>query len=244
MIIAGNWKMNMDRASAQKLTEDLSDQAASMNNNAQMIVFPPAVLIDTVIASRLNQNLQVGGQDCHAQSAGAHTGDISAHMLADAGCGWVLAGHSERRTDYHESNQDVAAKASAAIDAGLCVIICVGETLEERMAGKAFDVVAEQIKGSMPHDLPHDRFALAYEPVWAIGTGQVASPEDVDAMHDHIREVLVARHASYAEIDILYGGSVKPDNAAALLALNNVGGALVGGASLKAEDFIAIAQSA
>ena len=244
MIIAGNWKMNMDRASAQKLTEDLSDQAASMNNNAQMIVFPPAVLIDTVIASRLNQNLQVGGQDCHAQSAGAHTGDISAHMLADAGCGWVLAGHSERRTDHHESNQDVAAKASAAIDAGLCVIICVGETLEERMAGKAFDVVAEQIKGSMPHDLPHDRFALAYEPVWAIGTGQVASPEDVDAMHDHIREVLVARHASYAKIDILYGGSVKPDNAAALLALNNVGGALVGGASLKAEDFIAIAQSA
>ena len=243
MIIAGNWKMNMDRASAQKLTEDLSDQAASMNNNAQMIVFPPAVLIDTVIASRLNQNLQVGGQDCHAQSAGAHTGDISAHMLADAGCGWVLAGHSERRTDHHESNQDVAAKASAAIDAGLCVIICVGETLEERMAGKAFDVVAEQIKGSMPHDLPHDRFALAYEPVWAIGTGQVASPEDVDAMHDHIREVLVARHASNAEIDILYGGSVKPDNAAALLALNNVGGALVGGASLKAEDFIAIAQS-
>ena len=208
-----------------------------------MIVFPPAVLIDTVIASRLNQNLQVGGQDCHAQSAGAHTGDISAHMLADAGCGWVLAGHSERRTDHHESNQDVAAKASAAIDAGLCVIICVGETLEERMAGKAFDVVAEQIKGSMPHDLPHDRFALAYEPVWAIGTGQVASPEDVDAMHDHIREVLVARHASNAEIDILYGGSVKPDNAAALLALNNVGGALVGGASLKAEDFIAIAQS-
>ena len=244
MIIAGNWKMNMDRASAQKLTEDLSDQAASMNNNAQMIVFPPAVLIDTVIASRLNQNLQVGGQDCHAQSAGAHTGDISAHMLADAGCGWVLAGHSERRTDHHESNQDVAAKASAAIDAGLCVIICVGETLEERMAGKAFDVVAEQIKGSMPHDLPHDRFALAYEPVWAIGTGQVASPENVDAMHDHIREVLVARHASYAEIDILYGGAVKPDNAAALLALNNVGGALVGGASLKAEDFIAIAQSA
>lgn len=243
MIIAGNWKMNMDRAAAKKWAEDLSDQAGAMKNNAQMIVFPPAVLIDTVIASRLNKNLQVGGQDCHAQSSGAHTGDISAPMLADAGCGWVLAGHSERRADHHESNQDVAAKASAAINAGLSVIICVGETLDERMAGKANDVVLQQIEGSLPADLPHDRFALAYEPVWAIGTGQVASPKDVDAMHNHIREVLVARHASYADIDILYGGSVKPDNAAVLLALSNVGGALVGGASLKAEDFIAIAQS-
>jgi len=243
VIIAGNWKMNMDRASAQKLAEDLSGQAASMNNNAQMIVFPPAILIDTVVASRLNENLQIGGQDCHAQPSGAHTGDISASMLVDAGCGWVLAGHSERRTDHHESNQDVAAKASAAIDAGLSVIICVGETLEERMAGKANDIVAEQIEGSLPADLPHDRFALAYEPVWAIGTGQVASPEDVDAMHNHIRDVLVARHPNYAKVDILYGGSVKPDNAAALLALSNVGGALVGGASLKADDFIAIAQS-
>ncbi len=243
MIIAGNWKMNMDRASAQKLAEDLSGQAAMMKDYAQMIVFPPAVLIDTVIASRADQNLQVGGQDCHAHPSGAHTGDISAPMLADAGCGWVLAGHSERRSDHHESNEDVAAKAKAGLAAGLKVIICVGETLEERQAGKANDVVAAQIQGSMPADIPHDGFAIAYEPVWAIGTGQVASVADVEAMHDHIRQVLMARDAGYAKVDILYGGSVKPDNASALLALENVGGALVGGASLKAEDFIAIARS-
>ena len=243
MIIAGNWKMNMDRASAQKLAEGLSGQAAMMKDYAQMIVFPPAVLIDTVIAYRADQNLQVGGQDCHAHPSGAHTGDISAPMLADARCGWVLAGHSERRSDHHESNEDVAAKAKAGLAAGLKVIICVGETLEERQAGKANDVVAAQIQGSMPEDMPHDGFAIAYEPVWAIGTGQVASVADVEAMHDHIRQVLMARDAGYAAVDILYGGSVKPDNAAALLALENVGGALVGGASLKAEDFIAIARS-
>lgn len=243
MIIAGNWKMNMDRASAQKLAEDLSGQAAMMKDYAQMIVFPPAVLIDTVIASRLDQNLQVGGQDCHAHPSGAHTGDISAPMLAEAGCGWVLTGHSERRGDHHESNEDVAAKAKAGLEAGLKVIICVGETLEERQAGKANDVVTAQIQGSLPAELYHDGFAIAYEPVWAIGTGQVASVADVEVMHDHIRQVLTARDAGYAGVDILYGGSVKPDNAAALLALENVGGALVGGASLKAEDFIAIARS-
>ena len=152
MIIAGNWKMNMDRASAKKLTEDLSDQAASMNNNAQMIVFPPAVLIDTVTASRLNKNLQIGGQDCHAQPSGAHTGDISASMLVDAGCGWVLQGILNAAPTITKAIKMLHAKASAAIDAGLCVIICVGGTLEERMAGKANDVVAEQIEGSLPAD--------------------------------------------------------------------------------------------
>ena len=243
MIIAGNWKMNMDRASAVEWTKGIADQAVSMPDGAEMIVFPPAVLIDTVTASRGGGALLVGGQDCHHHKSGAHTGDVSADMLVDAGCAWVLAGHSERRTDHGESSHDVAAKASAALSAGLKVMICVGETLDQRQSGQAFDVVAEQIQQSLPADMPKDCFAVAYEPVWAIGTGQVASPEDVDAMHNHIRQVLLALNKEYGQIDILYGGSVKPDNAAALLALENVGGALVGGASLNANDFNAIAQS-
>jgi len=165
-------------------------------------------------------------------------------MLADAGCQWVLVGHSERRSDHGETNAMVAVKAEAALAAGLKVMICVGETLEERESGQAKDVVAAQVLGSLPQDLPSNRFALAYEPVWAIGTGKVASPQDVDDMHNHLREILVQSSPDFEKVDILYGGSVKPDNAADLLALPNVGGALVGGASLKVEDFMAIAGSA
>ena len=243
MIIAGNWKMNMNRASAEDLIKGINNQAATMPDGATMIVFPPAVLVDCVMSARDSDALMIGGQDCHVKASGAHTGDISAEMLKDAGCAWVLAGHSERRADHGESDADVAAKARAALDAGLNVMICVGETLEQRQSGQAQDVVADQVLGSLPEDMPHDRFALAYEPVWAIGTGEVASPEDVDAMHNHIRQVLVKRNSEFASVDILYGGSVKPDNATGLLALDNVGGALVGGASLKAEDFNAIARS-
>jgi len=243
MIIAGNWKMNMDRASASALVEALSAEMQPLTAHLEMIVFPPAVLIDTAVNAATN-TLSVGGQDCHFKANGAHTGDISAVMLADAGCQWVLVGHSERRSDHGETNAMVAAKAEAALAAGLKVMICVGETLEERESGQAKDVVAAQVLGSLPQDLPSNRFALAYEPVWAIGTGKVATPQDVDDMHNHLREILVQSSPDFEKVDILYGGSVKPDNAADLLALPNVGGALVGGASLKVEDFMAIAGSA
>lgn len=242
MIIAGNWKMNMTRDAATILVKALSAHRAAATGDSQMIVFPPAVLIDTACA--LASGLAVGGQDCHAEDSGAHTGDIAAPMLAEAGCQWVLAGHSERRADHGESSAMVADKARAAVRAGLKVMICVGETLEEREAGRANDIVGAQVLDSLPEGLAADQFALAYEPVWAIGTGKVASPDDVDDMHNHIRGILTGRDASYDVVDILYGGSVKPDNARALLGLDNVGGALVGGASLKADDFIAIAEAA
>ena len=243
MLIAGNWKMNMDRASAKELVRAIIPTAEAMPDNAKMVVFPPAVLIDTVVSSCGDSGLLVGGQDCHQQAAGAHTGDLSADLLVDAGCRWVLTGHSERRTDHGESNADVAAKTAAALQAGLNVIICVGETLDERQSGAANDLIAQQILGSLPENIPHDRFAIAYEPVWAIGTGQVAKPDDVAAMHDHIRDILLSRQADYTDVDILYGGSVKPDNAADLLALDHVGGVLVGSASLNADDFNAIANA-
>ncbi|MCE2517410.1 MAG: triose-phosphate isomerase [Alphaproteobacteria bacterium] len=247
MIIAGNWKMNMTRDAARSLVTALSDDRANAAGDSQMVVFPPAVLIDTVCAAASGlaaSGLAVGGQDCHAMDSGAHTGDIAAPMLAEAGCQWVLVGHSERRADHGESSAMVADKARAAIRAGLKVMICVGETLDEREAGRANEVVGAQVLDSLPEGLTADQFAIAYEPVWAIGTGKVASPDDVDDMHNHIRAVLTGRDASYDRIDILYGGSVKPDNAEALLGLDNVGGALVGGASLKADDFIAIARAA
>ncbi len=243
MIVAGNWKMNMDRAGAAALTAGLAEWRGGADRPVDMIIFPPAILVDTVAAS-LGGGIALGGQDCHANASGAHTGDIAAQMLAEAGCTWVLAGHSERRQDHGETSSMVAAKATAANDAGLKVMICVGETLDERERGNANDVVGAQVLASLPEGMAADSFAIAYEPVWAIGTGKVASPEDVDAMHNHIRDILLSRDAGYTDIDILYGGSVKPDNAAGLMALTNVGGALVGGASLKVDDFAAIADAA
>jgi triosephosphate isomerase len=243
MIIAGNWKMNMTRASAADLTNTLSEYWAKESRHNAMVIFPPAVLIDTVCTQK-SGGLEVGGQDCHHAESGAHTGDIAALMLAEAGCGWVLAGHSERRSDHGEDSALVAAKAQAATRAGLKAMICVGETLDERQSGRANDVVEAQVLESLPVGLEVGQFAIAYEPVWAIGTGEVASPQDVAAMHDHIRMTLTGRDKAYDEVDILYGGSVKPDNAESLLKIDNVGGALVGGASLNADDFIAIAVAA
>jgi len=208
-----------------------------------MIVFFPAVLIDTVRAAMGTNQIALGGQDCHSQVSGAHTGDIAAPMLVEAGCSWVLSGHSERRADHGESNADVAAKAKQAISSGLKAMICVGETLEDRENDTAQQVVGTQIRESVPEDAPAASIAVAYEPVWAIGTGKVASPEDIQAMHSHIRDVLVSITSDYAVVPILYGGSVKPDNARDILGLPEVGGALVGGASLKAADFIAIARA-
>ncbi len=242
MIIAGNWKMNMDRAGAKSLAASLSDYCdKSSNDTMQMIVFPPAVLIDTVAAAA-SKNLGIGGQDCHPNASGAHTGDISPAMLSESGCGWVLVGHSERRVDHAESNGLVRSKALAAHHHGLIPIICIGETLAERQSGSANAVVGEQLAQSLA-DLPAGQFAVAYEPIWAIGTGQVASLDDIAQMHDHLRSSLLAINPDYGTVPLLYGGSVKPDNARDILSIGNVGGALVGGASLKADDFIAIAES-
>jgi triosephosphate isomerase (TIM) len=189
--------------------------------------------------------VMTGGQDCHTKTSGAHTGDVSAAMLLDAGATCVIVGHSERRADHGESDAMVSAKAAAAATTGLLTIVCVGETEAQRDAGAAEKTVLNQLAGSIPHDMPHTLLAVAYEPVWAIGTGRTASVEDVEDMHTAIRAALVARFGpSGTGVAILYGGSVKPDNARALLATRNVNGALVGGASLTAVDFLSIVHSA
>jgi triosephosphate isomerase len=243
MIVAGNWKMNMDRRGGKVLAKDLANWHGNLSDPVQMILFVPAILIDT-IAPSLGGRIAIGGQDCHANTSGAHTGDVAAFMLAEAGCKWVLVGHSERRRDYGETSEMVAAKAAAGIEAGLNVMICVGETLEERESGKAKDVVRAQVLASLPEGMGAERFTVAYEPVWAIGTGKVAGPEDVAAMHDHIRAILTGLDDAFVDVDILYGGSVKPDNAAGVMAINNVGGVLVGGASLNLNDFCSIGDAA
>ena len=242
MIIAGNWKMNMDRQGAEALTARLADWRLHADNPATMILFPPAILMD-VVYGILGGGILMGGQDCHHHESGAHTGDIAAPMLKEAGCTWVLVGHSERRENHGETSDIVREKAKVAVKAGLKPMICVGETLSDRERGQAQDIVTEQIQQSMPDSINADEFAIAYEPVWAIGTGQVADTHDVRDMHNHIRGLLTSINGAYDNVAILYGGSVKPDNAEGLLALKNVDGALVGGASLKAEEFTAIAEA-
>lgn len=238
--------MNMDRAGAEALMSGLAAWHDSALNSGQavpeIIIFPSAVFFE-IVAPHLKNGMTQGGQNCHHENSGAHTGDISAAMLKDAGCEWVLLGHSERRTNHQETSTLIAEKANLAISNELKTMICVGETLEERENGKAFEIVATQLKDSLPADFPANKFAIAYEPVWAIGTGKVASPADIQAMHEHIHNQLIALHPDYAAIKILYGGSVKPSNAAEILELPHVGGALVGGASLTVEDFTAIIAS-
>lgn len=237
ILIAGNWKMNMHAADGRALAEAVAGGATDV---CDVLLCPPATLLATVIDAVADSGVSVGGQDCHAAASGAHTGDIAAEMLADLGCSHVIAGHSERRADHGEDDAAVRAKAEAAHRAGLVAIICVGETEAERDAGKANDVVAGQLQGSLPEGSTAASTVVAYEPVWAIGTGKTATPQDVADMHGHIRALL----PDASMMQILYGGSVKPANAAELLALDDVDGALVGGASLKAEDFLAIAAAA
>lgn len=240
--IVGNWKMHGTRA---MLTEARSiDRGAERLLKAEVAIAPPATLIHAV--RREAGPIGVGAQDCHAAEGGAHTGDISAAMIRDAGADFVIVGHSERRQDHGESNADVQAKAAAAIAAGLTVIVCVGETGDERDAGQAEAVVGAQMEGSLPTgDGVAEKITVAYEPVWAIGTGRVPSIEDIAAMHRSIREKLVALYGEAgAGVRILYGGSVKPDNAAEILGVKDVGGALVGGASLTAESFLGIVVAA
>jgi triosephosphate isomerase len=236
--IVGNWKMNGTRA---MLSEARAiDRAAERLLKVEVALAPPHTLIH---ATRKEASLiGVGAQDCHTADGGAHTGDISAAMLKDAGAGFVIVGHSERRTDHGETDADVRAKAEAALAVGLGVIVCVGETETERDAGKAEDVVARQLAGSLPQSTgAAAKVTVAYEPVWAIGTGRTPTAGDIGAMHRAIRERLNAIYGDDgAAIRILYGGSVKPDNAGELLTVEDVDGALVGGASLTAESFLGI----
>jgi triosephosphate isomerase len=239
-LIAGNWKMHGLTAEAAALAGAV--RAGSAGLACDLLVCPPFTQIVPVAALLAGSAVAVGGQDCHAAAQGAHTGDVSAPMLRDAGAGWVILGHSERRQNHGETDATVRAKAEAAIAASLLPIVCVGETEEERSAGWERGVVGGQLKASLPAGFAG---AVAYEPVWAIGTGRTASEADVAAMHGFIRETLVRLlGAAGRGVRILYGGSVRPANAAALLAVPEVGGALVGGASLKAEDFLAIARAA
>lgn len=237
-LVAGNWKMNGLKASVGEL-EIIVDAAGDLGN-VEVMVCPPATLIASFAIAARGSGVAIGGQDCHALSSGAYTGDIAAEMLRDAGAAAVIVGHSERRQYHGETDAAVRAKALAAHRAGLLAIVCVGETRQERDAGRASAVVQAQLDGSLP-DSP-ENLVVAYEPVWAIGTGLTPTLGDVGQMHGVIRERLAVRYGGGGgEVRILYGGSVKPSNAKELLAVDNVDGALVGGASLKADEFLAIA---
>jgi triosephosphate isomerase len=244
-LIAGNWKMNGLWAEARAIVTPLREAAAELP--AELLVCPPATVLAQVAGLLAGSAVAVGAQDCHAAAAGAHTGDLSAPMLRDAGAAWVIVGHSERRTDHGETDAQVQAKTRAVIAAGVRPIVCVGETEAERLAGRHEAVVSRQLADSLPDGFAEPALGavIAYEPVWAIGTGRTPTEADVAAIHACIRARLVARFGDAGQaLRILYGGSVKPDNAASLLAVPNVGGALVGGASLKAADFLAIARAA
>jgi triosephosphate isomerase len=240
-LVAGNWKMNGLKAAAGELTRIIAGGSA-LAGKADLMICPPATLLAGFAALAQGSPLQLGAQDCHAEPAGAHTGDIAAEMLADAGAIAVIVGHSERRTDHHETDEQVRAKALAARRAGLTAIVCIGERKSEREAGRTLDVVAGQLAGSLPDKATAADLVVAYEPVWAIGTGLTPTPADVAEVHGFVRQRLEARFGREgAGIRILYGGSVKPANAAELLGIPEVNGALVGGASLKADDFLGIA---
>lgn len=242
-LVAGNWKMNGLKAAlteAQKVREALNGGKA-VSPNVDVMICPPATLVAPLAQSVAGGRLLVGGQDCHAKTSGAHTGDISAEMLADAGASAVIVGHSERRMDHGEMDRDVRAKAEAAHRAGLTAIICVGETAGERAIGLTLTVIGRQLAGSVPKGSTAANTVIAYEPVWAIGTGLTPTAEDVALVHKFMREALHKQLGDAAgAMRLLYGGSVKASNAKELMNVANVDGALVGGASLKADDFCGI----
>jgi triosephosphate isomerase len=242
-LIAGNWKMNGLRASAAEFGQ-MAQGSAALWRKVDLLVCPPAPLIFTFAALALGSRIRVGAQDCHPNASGAHTGDLSAEMLADAGASAVIVGHSERRADHGETDAVVRQKTEAAWRAGLLAIVCVGETQAQRDAGQTLSVCGGQLTGSLPDGATADNLVVAYEPVWAIGTGRTPTASDVEQVHGFIRDQLNQRFKGEgASVRILYGGSVKPSNAAELMAVTNVNGALVGGASLKASDFLAIASA-
>ena len=234
-LAAGNWKMN---GTADSLTEIAALAAATKGAACDILICPPATLIAQMAATAKGTDVMVGGQDCHAKVSGAHTGDISAAMLRDAGAGHVILGHSERRADHGETDGDVRAKAEAAGAAGLIRVICVGETEAERDAGTTLAIIGRQLAGSIPDGANAADTVIAYEPVWAIGTGRTPTLDQIAEVHDFMRKTLTDRFGAEAKgMRLLYGGSVKPSNAAEIFATASVDGALVGGASLKAADF-------
>jgi triosephosphate isomerase (TIM) len=243
-LVAGNWKMNGLLASLAEIAAMGGSYDKALKASAELVICPPATLLVSAVDIVTAAGIGLGGQDCHTAPSGAHTGDISAEMLKDAGASYVILGHSERRADHGETDALVAAKVDAALRAGLTPIVCVGETRAEREAGAALEIVGRQIEGSIPAQAP-GTIVIAYEPVWAIGTGLTPTPADVAEMHAFARERIEARLSGgkSGTVRILYGGSVKPANARELLGVENVDGALVGGASLTAKDFMAIADA-
>lgn len=240
-LVAGNWKMNGMMLSMNELGNITAGYSTDIKSKIDMLICTPATLTVTASHVALGTGVAIGGQDCHSNISGAHTGDISAEMLFNAGATAVIVGHSERRTDHAETNDVVKAKAEAGLRAGLLTIVCIGETESQRKSGETLAVLKDQLDGSMPDNSTAETVVVAYEPVWAIGTGLVPSAEDVREAHAFMRENLTARFGDAgAKMRLLYGGSVKPSNAVELMGIANVDGALVGGASLKADDFLGI----
>ncbi|EJF90713.1 triose-phosphate isomerase [Bartonella tamiae] len=243
-LVAGNWKMNGTGETLTELRAIASGVSTDLGLLFEALICVPATLISRAADVLDGEKLLLGGQDCHTQDSGAHTGDISAPMLKEAGASYVIVGHSERRTDHHETDEIVHKKAQAAWHAGLKAIICVGETLAQRDEGITLEIIGKQLNDSVPNDATNENTIIAYEPVWAIGTGKTSTVDDVTKVHAFIRKTLNQRFGSKGQaMQLLYGGSVKPSNAHELLAVQNVDGALVGGASLKATDFLAICEA-
>ncbi|MEM9250522.1 MAG: triose-phosphate isomerase [Pseudomonadota bacterium] len=240
-LAAGNWKMNGTSAA---LAEAVALAEAHPEPECDVLLCPPVSLLHRMGQALAGTAIRTGGQDCHANASGAHTGDVSAEMLADAGATYVILGHSERRADHGETDSDVAEKVSAARRAGLIAVLCVGETEAQRDAGDTLKVVSTQLAGSLPTGVMAESLVVAYEPVWAIGTGRTPTLDEIAEVHDHLRDELSAAIGSGArDVPLLYGGSVKPGNAVDIFGVSNVDGALVGGASLKASDFSAIVRA-
>lgn len=246
-LIAGNWKMNGLRADGLALARDLCARVAK--NQGQLTcdvgIFPPVTLIASVAEATAKSSVIVGGQDCHAAAKGAHTGDVSASMLADSGAKAVILGHSERRTNHHETNAQIQAKTLAALGAGLMPIVCIGETEAQHAAGQTLAVLQEQLSGSLPQQLEVGRLVVAYEPVWAIGTGKTPTIQNIADIHGALRAYIAKQWGQpmATSLQVLYGGSVSPDNAAEIMALGDVDGGLVGGASLDVQKFWSIITS-
>ena len=243
-LVAGNWKMNGLKSSLPELAAIRDGVMAGEFGRAEAAICPPATLVSLAAELVKGSEVAIGGQDCHAKASGAHTGDISAAMLRDAGASYVILGHSERRTDHHETSAEVRAKAEAAITAGLIAIVCVGESETQRRAGETLAVVGKQLEESWPTGASAANLVIAYEPIWAIGTGLTPTAADVAEVHAFLRREALRHSASEgAGMRLLYGGSVKPSNAAELMGVPDVDGALVGGASLTAKDFLGIAAA-
>lgn len=243
-LVAANWKMNGLKADGLALGREVVARTRQEKPDCEMLLCPPATLLVPLAEVLAGSGIALGGQNCHQEEKGAHTGEISAAMLKDAGCSYVILGHSERRTDQGETDRLVRAKVAAACAAGLVALVCIGETLTQRDAGETLAVLSRQLEGSLPDGLDMGSLVVAYEPIWAIGTGHTPTIAQVAEVHGHIRRRLAARAGNGAAVRILYGGSVKPDNARELLLAPDVDGALVGGASLVAGDFWAIVRAA